>query len=171
MMGPTSPGPFATLMLSSPVPHVTNAWQDVILFSCVRSGRAGLGFVKDLRRLNVALTRARHALYIVGNEAALQQSADWHALISDARLRGCTCDVRLESTQRLTPAAHLRTIPLSLLDGSIHYAPHHAPHRRLRCPAVLLTRESTNKPIVRYGLESVMHHDQPVPCQASRSAA
>ena len=36
--------------------------KDVILYSTVRSGRGGIGFVNDLRRLNVALTRARHAL-------------------------------------------------------------------------------------------------------------
>lgn len=91
---------------------------DVILFSCVRSGRGGLGFVKDLRRLNVALTRARHALYIVGNERSLQQSSDWKALITDARERSCIQNVQLSDLEHHTPGATLRAIPLTLLDGS-----------------------------------------------------
>ena len=93
--------------------------KDVILFSCVRSGRGGgLGFVKDLRRLNVALTRARHALYIVGSEASLEQSTDWRALLSDARARKCVRDVTVQHALRCSPDDFLRSIPLSLLDGS-----------------------------------------------------
>ncbi len=43
--------------------------KDVIIYSCVRAGSGGIGFVKDVRRMNVALTRARHALFVVGSEA------------------------------------------------------------------------------------------------------
>jgi len=38
---------------------------DIIIFSCTRSGRQ-VGFLSDTRRCNVALTRARLGLYIVG---------------------------------------------------------------------------------------------------------
>ena len=95
--------------------------KDVVLYSCVRSGRSGsgLGFVKDLRRLNVALTRARHALYVVGSDATLQQSSDWRALISDAKARGLSRDITVDETLRM-PLSELlsRVIPSSLLDGS-----------------------------------------------------
>lgn len=39
--------------------------KDVVIFSCVRSG-SNVGFLGSIRRCNVALTRARVALYIVG---------------------------------------------------------------------------------------------------------
>lgn len=85
----------------------------------MRSGGGGLGFVKDLRRLNVALTRARHALYIVGHEASLRRSADWHALLTNARERGWSRDVTLDAASRQPPHELLPAlVPLSLLDGS-----------------------------------------------------
>ena len=34
---------------------------DVVVLSCVRTGRGSLGFVSDYRRANVALSRAREA--------------------------------------------------------------------------------------------------------------
>lgn len=43
---------------------------DVILFSCVRTNN--IGFMADSNRLNVALTRAKHALYIACNFKSLK---------------------------------------------------------------------------------------------------
>ncbi|XP_017701394.2 helicase sen1-like isoform X2 [Phoenix dactylifera] len=63
--------------------------RDVIIMSCVRASKHGVGFVADIRRMNVALTRARRALWVVGNANALMQSDDWAALIEDAKVRKC----------------------------------------------------------------------------------
>ena len=43
----------------------------LIILSCVRSGDNGIGFLSDSRRLNVALTRAKYGLILVGNAVPL----------------------------------------------------------------------------------------------------
>lgn len=56
--------------------------KDVIIISCVRSAETGgIGFLRDTRRLNVALTRAKHALFVVGKASALKQNEHWNALL------------------------------------------------------------------------------------------
>ena len=72
---------------------------DVSVLSCVRSGRGGLGFVADIRRLNVALTRSKCSLLIVGDADTLSQNEHWAALITHARSAGCCvklCETQLD---------------------------------------------------------------------------
>ncbi|KRY63840.1 Regulator of nonsense transcripts 1, partial [Trichinella pseudospiralis] len=53
--------------------------KDIILLSCVRSNKhSEIGFLNDPRRLNVALTRARYGLIIVGNPKVLSRQPMWH---------------------------------------------------------------------------------------------
>ncbi|CAN1841285.1 Helicase SEN1 [Linum perenne] len=67
--------------------------RDVIIMSCVRASNHGVGFVADIRRMNVALTRARRAFWIMGNASSLMKSEDWAALITDAKGRSCFMDM------------------------------------------------------------------------------
>ena len=62
--------------------------KDVIIFSCVRSGDT-IGFLSDYRRMNVALTRAKFALWIVGRSETLQLNSDWNALINYTESEKC----------------------------------------------------------------------------------
>lgn len=55
---------------------------DVVVISCVRSNENGeLGFLRDSRRLCVAITRARRGLVVVGDRKALQKCRHWAALL------------------------------------------------------------------------------------------
>lgn len=79
--------------------------KEVIVFSCVRTASTrGIGFVRDVRRMNVGLTRAQSTLIILGSAQALSQgSSDWADLIEDANSRGCLISVSSVHTC-LTPA-------------------------------------------------------------------
>jgi len=54
---------------------------DVVILSCVRSNtEEGIGHVKDDRRINVALSRAKDKLIVVGNAACFQRHVIWRDL-------------------------------------------------------------------------------------------
>jgi superfamily I DNA and/or RNA helicase len=61
---------------------------DIIVFSTVRKNvTKDLGFLEDMRRINVAWTRARLALFIVGDRATLSENELWRRAISDEYCR------------------------------------------------------------------------------------
>ncbi|RCI13977.1 hypothetical protein L249_8302 [Ophiocordyceps polyrhachis-furcata BCC 54312] len=72
--------------------NTTDAFQgrecEIIIFSCVRaSATGGIGFMTDIRRMNVGLTRAKSSLWILGDSRALVQGEFWQKLIEDAKAR------------------------------------------------------------------------------------
>jgi hypothetical protein len=67
---------------------------DIIIFLAVRSNdRKKLGFLLDFRRLNVAITRGRYSLLVIGNCKTLGTNDTWLGLIDTAKEKGCiqTC--------------------------------------------------------------------------------
>lgn len=66
--------------------------KDIIIMSCVRSGERGLGFLTDARRINVAVTRAKSNLFIIGNAEGLRRASGekglWRLLVDQAESRG-----------------------------------------------------------------------------------
>ena len=71
--------------------NTTDAFQgresEVIIFSCVRASNKGIGFLSDIRRMNVGLTRAKSSLWVLGNSQSLVQGEFWKSLIVNARSR------------------------------------------------------------------------------------
>ncbi|XP_042503973.1 uncharacterized protein LOC122081069 isoform X2 [Macadamia integrifolia] len=65
--------------------------EDIIVISTVRSNNWGsIGFLSNLQRSNVALTRAKHCLWILGNAKTLINSGSvWSELVHDAQKRQC----------------------------------------------------------------------------------
>ncbi|KAL1197102.1 putative helicase MAGATAMA 3 [Cardamine amara subsp. amara] len=65
--------------------------EDVIIISTVRSnGNGKVGFLSKRQRANVALTRAKHCLWVIGNETTLARSGSiWAKLIEDSKKRKC----------------------------------------------------------------------------------
>ena len=72
--------------------NTTDAFQgresEVIIFSCVRASvTGGIGFLSDIRRMNVGITRAKSSLWVLGNSQSLMKGEFWGRLIQDAKSR------------------------------------------------------------------------------------
>ena len=64
--------------------------KEVIVFSTVRANENGqVGFLKDKRRLNVALTRAKRGLIVIGHLATLRQEPTWKSWLDWVEESGC----------------------------------------------------------------------------------
>lgn len=68
--------------------------KDIVILSCVRSG-GNIGFLDDMHRLNVMLTRSKYALYVFGNLTQLaQQHNSWESFVDHARFYRAFSNVR-----------------------------------------------------------------------------
>ena len=107
--------------------NTTDAFQgresEIIIFSCVRASPAGgIGFLQDIRRMNVGLTRAKSSLWVLGNSDSLVRGRFWKKLVEDAHSRDSytTGDVlrMLKQPSSAFPASNTKTT--SMLDVSSH---------------------------------------------------
>lgn len=74
--------------------------KDYVIVSCVRSNEhQGIGFLSDPRRLNVALTRAKYGVVILGNPKVLSKQPLWHHLLMHYKEKGCLVEGPLNNLQ------------------------------------------------------------------------
>jgi len=63
--------------------------KEVVIVSFVRSNKSGeIGFLRDLRRLNVSITRAKRKLVLIGDSTTLERNGCYKRLIESAKERG-----------------------------------------------------------------------------------
>lgn len=70
--------------------------KDFIVLSCVRSNdQIGIGFLKDIRRMNVAITRAKYGLILIGNASVLVKNPVWNQLLYHYQQLNCIIEGKL----------------------------------------------------------------------------
>lgn len=74
--------------------------KEFMILSCVRSNdHQGIGFLRDPRRLNVAITRASHGLIIIGNARLLARNPLWNNLLIHFQARDCLVEGTIKDLQ------------------------------------------------------------------------
>ena len=89
--------PFRSLLTVNTVDGFQGQERDVVFISLVRANEDGqIGFLNDLRRMNVAITRARMKLVILGDAATLTQHSFYKKLMEYIKLS--SSDLSLTNT-------------------------------------------------------------------------
>ena len=59
---------------------------NIVIFSCVRAaGSKGIGFLSDVRRMNVAITRAKHFLFVIARCKSIVVNPYWRDFVRAAQ--------------------------------------------------------------------------------------
>ncbi|XP_061360505.1 helicase sen1-like [Gastrolobium bilobum] len=113
--------------------------EDIIVISTVRSNEnAKIGFLSNRQRANVALTRARYCLWILGNATTLICSDSiWRKLVLDAKERGCFHNA--DDDKKLAEAIEDTLLEIELLDGP------ESPFRKLSLRDKSVTTATTSR--------------------------
>lgn len=93
--------------------------KDLIVLSTVRSNSAmQAGFVADARRLNVAITRARRGLVVIGDPKTLGTSSVWHSFIRWFSVNNCFVDSLIELLPKPDHEAKMQSVSVEMSERS-----------------------------------------------------
>lgn len=69
-----------------------------MIYSCVRAGGrgSGIGFLSDVQRMNVALTRAKHFLFVIARRRSIMVNPYWRKLVGYARSKNALIHVPVD---------------------------------------------------------------------------
>mmetsp|Transcript_14860 Transcript_14860/g.42847 ORF Transcript_14860/g.42847 Transcript_14860/m.42847 type:complete len:1072 (-) Transcript_14860:2242-5457(-) len=77
----------------------------IVIFSCVRAGGSkGIGFLSDVRRMNVAITRAKHFLFVIARCKSIVVNPYWRDFVRAARSNHAVIPVPMYGAHQHFPA-------------------------------------------------------------------
>uniref|UniRef100_A0A914QAG4 DNA2/NAM7 helicase-like C-terminal domain-containing protein n=1 Tax=Panagrolaimus davidi TaxID=227884 RepID=A0A914QAG4_9BILA len=140
--------------------------KDIIIMTAVRSNEAGgIGFLNDPRRLNVALTRAKYGLIIIGNAKVLSRQPLWHQMLVMCKENGYLVEGPLNNlkpsqivfpkprplTNQNNPGARFMNNAMytmqEMMIGPYEKDRIHVDVKTLNDPQAILTSESSRLPV------------------------
>lgn len=131
-----------------------------------------IGFVADVRRMNVALTRAKISLWILGNARTLRTNDSWAALIRDAKDRNLVISVQ-RPYESLFQEAFMKRLSFKVSDDPSSKPKH---GKKVRDSKLLAEQSEINKTRETYGIKGGNHpkihrdkHDSSAAEEDSRS--
>jgi senataxin len=84
---------------------------NIVIFSCVRAaGSKGIGFLSDVRRMNVALTRSKHFLFVIANTRSITANPYWRDLVKHAREKEAVIQVPYSGSRQSYSFPDLSTL-------------------------------------------------------------
>jgi len=93
---------YATRVEISTVDAFQGRESSIVIYSCVRAGDkgSGIGFLSDVQRMNVALTRAKNFLFVIARRRSIMVNPYWRDLISYAREKNAIIQVPINRQLR-----------------------------------------------------------------------
>jgi superfamily I DNA and/or RNA helicase len=90
---------------------------DIIILSLVRNNKDGiLGFTKNINRVCVALSRAKHGMYIFGNASILSNEDCWKDILGKlGEAGGTVSSLKLVCTKHHTKETIVRALRITIL--------------------------------------------------------